>query len=88
MCPRFLNTEFRRIYGIVFRILLCGEAKLHLHIFLASISLRNSFCELAAFIVDCNFNYRYYNQQKCDKCHLINYCELSDISNHNPCYLR
>lgn len=30
MRPRFLYTDFRRIYGVVFRILLCGEAKFYL----------------------------------------------------------
>lgn len=66
----FIYTEFRRIYGVVFRTLLYGEAMIHLHIFLTVISLRSSFCEIAAFIVDCYFNHRDYNQQECDKCHL------------------
>lgn len=84
----FIYTEFRRIYGVAFRTLLHGEAMIHLHIFLTVISLRSSFCEIAAFIVDCYFNHRDYNQQECDKCHLTYYWELSDRSCHKPCYFR
>ena len=60
-------------------------AMIHLQIFPAIISLRSSFCEITAFIVDCCFNHRDHNQQKCDKCHLTYYWELSDRSYHKPC---
>ena len=79
-------TEFRRIYGVVFRTSLRGEAMIHLRIFLTNISLRSSYSEFSALIVDCCFNHRDHNQQKCDKCHLTYYWELSDRSYHNPCY--
>ena len=84
-CPHFF-TEFRRIYGVVFRTSLRGEAMIHLRIFLTIIYLRSSYSEFSAFIVDCYFNHRDHNQQKCDKCHLTYYWELSDRSYHNPCY--
>ena len=86
-CPHFF-TEFRRIYGVVFRTLLHGEATFHLRRFPAIISFDGNFCGVFAFIVDCIFNYRNYNQQKCDKCHLRDYRELSDRSYHEPCYFR
>ena len=65
-----------------------GRRIFHLRIFLAFISFIGSFCEVSTFIVDCIFNYRNYNQQKCDKCHLRDYRELSDRSYHEPCYFR
>lgn len=82
-----LITGFRRIYGVVFRTSLHGEAIAHLRISFATISFNSSFCEAFVFAVDCYFNYRNYNQQKCDKCHLIIYWELSDRSCHKPCYI-
>ena len=78
-CPHFF-TEFRRIYGVVFRTLLHGEATFHLRRFPAIISFDGNFCGVFAFIVDCIFNYCNYNRQKRSKCYFCNYRELSNKS--------
>ena len=65
MRPRFLYTEFRRIYGVVFRTLLHGEAKIYL-LFVGTTNLfdANSCCGLADSMV-CNENRSNYTQTKC-----------------------
>ena len=65
MCPHFF-TEFRRIYGVVFRTSLHGEAKIYLlfvgtTILFATISC----CGLAGSMV-CKQNRSNYTQAKCN----------------------
>ena len=66
MCPRFLHTEFRRIYGVVFRILLYGEASVYLLIVGATYLFNANNC--CSFIISmaCTNYWSNHKQTNCN----------------------